>query len=238
MHKRDGQMVVESREPTFFVPMTGQAESLAQRDRRAEPVTPLAQRRFRNHARADKPDGWYYLRQATIVDGGRPQGKRAILFRNRVEGRNAQALQAIGVDGRRASEIVVDLWVKAHKVAPAKGQAQGAVLVVNFFDDQRAPIGQQSVGPWSGTFDWQRSRRATQGAAQGQLGHRRRGHAGRHRRADVRRDQHQGRRRAHGETLAPCEAASNWISGRERSTVCGLTAPRAICFTRAALRSR
>jgi protein-L-isoaspartate(D-aspartate) O-methyltransferase len=155
MHKRDGQMVVESREPTFFVPMTGQAESLGSGTDAPEPVTPISNGDFETMLAPGKPDGWYYLRQATIVDGGRPQGKRAILFRNRVEGRNAQALQAIGVDGRRASEIVVDLWVKAHKVAPAKGQAQGAVLVVNFFDDQRAPISQQSVGPWSGTFDWQ-----------------------------------------------------------------------------------
>ncbi len=156
MRKRDGQLVVESREPTFFVPMTGQAESLRTSAEDQEPITPIANGDFETMLAAGKPAGWYYLRQAAIVDGGRPEGKRAIVFRNRVDGRNAQALQAIGVDGRRTSEMVVDLWVKAQQVSAAKGEAQGAVLVVNFFDDQRAPISQQSVGPFSGTFDWQR----------------------------------------------------------------------------------
>src|SRR6185295_17270288 len=39
--KRDGKLTVESREPTFFVPMTGTAESL-RADRDEEPLTRLA----------------------------------------------------------------------------------------------------------------------------------------------------------------------------------------------------
>ena len=35
MIKQDGKLVVESREPTFFVPMTGKAEIAARRPRRA-----------------------------------------------------------------------------------------------------------------------------------------------------------------------------------------------------------
>ena len=155
MRKERGQLVVESREPTFFVPMTGQAEALRTLAD-GEAITPLANGDFETMLAANKPAAWYYLRQASIVDGGRPEGKRAILFRNRVEGRNAQALQAIGVDGRQTAEIVVELWVKAHNVAPPKGDNQGARLVVNFFDEQRAPISQESVGPFSGTFEWQR----------------------------------------------------------------------------------
>ncbi len=67
--KRDGKLEVESREPTYFVPMTGSAESL--RSVKPEgPLTPLANGDFEQLLEPDKPACWYYVRRATIEDGG------------------------------------------------------------------------------------------------------------------------------------------------------------------------
>jgi protein-L-isoaspartate(D-aspartate) O-methyltransferase len=156
--KRDGELAIQSREPTFFVPMTGQAESLRSATS-SEAVTPLANGNFEQLLAFAKPAAWYYLRQATI-DAGGPIGDapHCIVFANLVPGRGSQALQAIGVDGRRVSELAVDLWVKADDVQPAvaSDRQTGAKLVISFFDDDRSPAGFQVVGPWQGNFDWRR----------------------------------------------------------------------------------
>lgn len=153
--KHNGKLEVESREATFFVPMTGQAESL--RSGQDEPVTELVNGDFEALLDPEKPAGWYYLRQAAIAAGG-PGEKpgQAITFTNRVPGRSSQALQALGVDGRQASYLAVDLWVQARDVAAGQGPDQAARMLVSFFDENRVPVGQQVVGPWEGTFDWQR----------------------------------------------------------------------------------
>ena len=65
-------------------------------------------------------------------------------------GRSSQALQAIGVDGRRVSELVVELWVKARDVvAGPTDDEHGATVLVSFFDENRVPVGQQTLGPWT-----------------------------------------------------------------------------------------
>jgi protein-L-isoaspartate(D-aspartate) O-methyltransferase len=156
MRKKDGKLVIESREPTFFVPMIGKAETLRS-SAANEPVTPLVNGDFEQLLEPAKPAGWYYLRQAKIEDGGPPGGgARCMTFRNRVHGRNAQALQAIGVDGRQAAEIVVELWVRASDIETRQSDDEGAKLVVSFFDENRVPVGQQALGPWDGSFGWQR----------------------------------------------------------------------------------
>jgi protein-L-isoaspartate(D-aspartate) O-methyltransferase len=160
LRKVDGKLVTESREPTFFVPMTGKAESLRTQDKPAD-VTPVANGDFEHFLAPGVPVGWYYLRQATIEEGGPPtSGNSAaaghcLTFRNRVVGRNAQVLQALGVDGRQAAELVIDLWIRARDVGPPKGD-DGAKLMISFFDDDRGPVGMQTIGPWTGSLDWQR----------------------------------------------------------------------------------
>lgn len=157
MTKRDGKLVVESREPTFFVPMTGKAESL--RSTSDQPISDLVNGDFEQMLDADKPAGWYYLRQAAVVAGG-PQGAEGscITFTNRVPGRSSQALQALGVDGRQAGQLVVEAWVRGRNLAAGQDAEQSARMLVSFFDDDRVPVGQQVVGPWQGSFDWQRKR--------------------------------------------------------------------------------
>jgi protein-L-isoaspartate(D-aspartate) O-methyltransferase len=156
MRKVNGKLVTESREPTFFVPMTGKAETLRM-VQTGDALSPLINGDFEQLLEADKPAGWYYLRQATIEEGGRPAGsKQCITFRNRVPGRNGQALQAIGIDGRQVSELVCELWLKTSDVEAGASEEYGAKVSLNFFDEDRVPLGVQVMGPWTGTLDWQR----------------------------------------------------------------------------------
>ena len=155
MKKQNGRLEVESREPTFFVPMTGQAESLRIKPG-AESFTELVNGDFEKLLESDKPAGWYYVRQAAVSQSGaKPVGGHCITFNNRVPGRSSQALQAIGVDGRQVAELDVELWVQAHDIEQGQSPDQRAKVLVNFFDENRMPVGQQAVGPWGGSFDWQ-----------------------------------------------------------------------------------
>ena len=54
--------------------------------------------------------------------------------------------------------MVVELWVTARDVVPAAEDEHGSSVLVSFFDENRVPVGQETLGSWSGTFDWQRRR--------------------------------------------------------------------------------
>jgi protein-L-isoaspartate(D-aspartate) O-methyltransferase len=156
--KRDGKLLIESREPTFFVPMTGQADAQRSADSDAL-LTPLVNGDFEQFLEPGKPTAWFYLRQATIDEGGpTADSRRYLTLTNRVAGRNAQAIQSVGVDGRRVQELSVRLWAKATNIQPADAgdQQNGARLVVSFDGEQRTTVGQESVGPWRGSFGWRR----------------------------------------------------------------------------------
>jgi protein-L-isoaspartate(D-aspartate) O-methyltransferase len=152
--KQDGKLVTRSREPTFFVPMTGQAE--ARRTLVAQAgFTPLVNGGFERLLKPGQPDNWYYVRQAVVADGGAGGSGLCLAFANRVPGQNSQALQAIGVDGRVVSELAIDLSIKGEAIQPAKSYGStGGQLVVSYFDENRSPAGQEVVGPWTGSFGW------------------------------------------------------------------------------------
>jgi protein-L-isoaspartate(D-aspartate) O-methyltransferase len=154
--KHDGKLEVESREPTFFVPMTGQAERVRSAHG-AERLSELINPGFEQVLDSAVPAGWYYLRQAALGHDG-PVADRlpCITFSNRVPGRSSQVLQAIGVDGRQVNELKVELWVRARQVELSEDDAHGSTLMFSFFDEDRVPLGQQTLGSWKGSFDWQR----------------------------------------------------------------------------------
>lgn len=154
--KQDGKLVVEKSEPTFFVPMTGKAEAL-RGDKSTGPITALVNGNFEEQLDDGRPAGWYYVRQATLdATGPTAKAKHCLAFSNRVPGRNSQALQAIGVDGDQVHELVVEVWVQAKNVAQGQSPEQQGKVLLSFFDDDRLPVGQQVVGPWTGSFDWTR----------------------------------------------------------------------------------
>ncbi len=141
--KRDGEMVVESREPTFFVPMTGVAE-----DRRTppgdDPLSDLGNGAFEELLEPGKPAAWYYLRQATIEPAGASdKSANCLQFKTRCPGRSAQALQALGVDGSRVSEFVVELYAQGDNIKPADKATRRAGQTA----DQSSSM--KTVVPWA-----------------------------------------------------------------------------------------
>ncbi|MEX2114750.1 MAG: protein-L-isoaspartate(D-aspartate) O-methyltransferase [Pirellulales bacterium] len=154
--KRDDKLVVESREPTYFVPMTGSAESLREKLPTGA-ATRVVNGDFEQLLERGIPAGWYYVRQAAIEQSlARPPGKQCMRFSNAVPGWNSQAMQSIGMDGREVSELAVEVWVQAKEVRGGELPHQQARLLIHFFDENRAPLPQGEVGPWHGNFAWAR----------------------------------------------------------------------------------
>ena len=100
--KTDGRMERETLEPTFFVPMTGQAE----RDREVlpDPSRPhLVHGSFEETiASTDKPAGWYYIRQGRVEEDATAPLGAAVVGVLQFDPRPPHARHA-GVRGRRAN---------------------------------------------------------------------------------------------------------------------------------------
>ncbi len=154
--KVNQQLQREPLQETFFVPMTGKAES----DRQVFPdllqpelvhgsfETPLED--------SEHPAGWYYVREGRVTPDERaPQGQHVLRFRNEIPGRSAHALQAFGVDGRSVRQLRVRLSVEGHEIEPGPAAEHHAQALVEFYAENRAAVGQAVLGPWRGTFDWQ-----------------------------------------------------------------------------------
>ena len=70
-------------------------------------------------------------------------------------GRAAQALQGFAVDGRKVRKLQLSAYVRGKGVTMGQEQRQLPAVVVGFYDENRAAIGEAGLGPWHGTFDWQ-----------------------------------------------------------------------------------
>jgi len=154
LKKVNGQLEAEPLQPTFFVPMTGRAEETRIR-KNDDGVPRLLNASFEDTDDEDQLLGWYYVRQAKIVsDQEAMHGERFLAFSNEEAGRGAQALQAVGLDGREIATINLSLWIQATTVRPGRSTKELPRVNVSFFDEKQAPCGAQSVGPWYGTITW------------------------------------------------------------------------------------
>src|SRR5262249_12601270 len=120
--------------PTLFVPMTGMAES--QRKTKVDGAHPKIVNGSFEDAKEGKPDGWYYARQAEIEHKGAPHGKNYLAFTNKESGREAHALQGVGIDGKKIKGIKISLKVRAEQAMPGVESYEKPGLAVRFFDDQ------------------------------------------------------------------------------------------------------
>jgi protein-L-isoaspartate(D-aspartate) O-methyltransferase len=160
--KQQGQLVSEALLPTLFVPMTGLAE--AGRKVQPDPLRPqLVNSGFEEllagaeAAAPALPAGWHYQRQLELVEADdAPQGRRYLTFRNQEPGRNSHALQGLAVDGRQVTELELTAQVRAVNVQPGQTKDQLAAIVLTFYDERRAQVGRTWLGPWRGSFEWQR----------------------------------------------------------------------------------
>jgi protein-L-isoaspartate(D-aspartate) O-methyltransferase len=134
--------------------MTGEAE--AQRKVLPdEKVTPLVNGDFEAFDEAKHfPDAWYYVREAEVLPHPEGDSGHFLRFHNDTPGRDALALQAIGLDGRQIKTLRVSFRYRTENVVSGPSQDQFATLYVNFFGEDRGPIRQELLGPWTGTSDW------------------------------------------------------------------------------------
>jgi protein-L-isoaspartate(D-aspartate) O-methyltransferase len=155
MRKRGGKLQREALRPTLFVPMTGTAEEA--RRIRPDPLNPtVANSGFEKPALPTGfvPD-WYYQRQTQqIADDLAPEGKHYLRVTNTLPGKPGLAMQGFPIDGSQIARLEVSGWVKVKQVRRGRNGDELPAIVVTFYDKNRAPLGNQWIGPFRGTADW------------------------------------------------------------------------------------
>ena len=141
--------------------MTGKAES--QRKVKPDPAQPSTlQRQFRgNQQRTAKgttsQTGWHYQRQLTLKsDSSTPDGKRFVTFHNTDPGRGCHALARLRRRWPRSLLARASLLGARRKHSPRRRLDELPRIIVTFYDDRRATVGEESVGKFEGTFAWRR----------------------------------------------------------------------------------
>ena len=154
--KQDGQLKERALRPTLFVPMTGRAEAMRE-------VLPDADKLGLQNGSFELPldetghvAGWYYQRQVEqVADSEAPDGASVVKFSNQTPGRASLMLQGLALSGEVFSRLEVRAHVRYQQVVPGAEPDMRAMISVGFYDAQRRPLGQQWLGPWQGTQNWQ-----------------------------------------------------------------------------------
>jgi protein-L-isoaspartate(D-aspartate) O-methyltransferase len=157
MRKVAGELQRVALRPTLFVPMTGEAES--QRRVKPDPNNPQLvnggfEEIIQREDDREQPSSWHYERQLTLARDAAPEGRQFATFRNEVPGRAAHALQGFAVNGRKVSRLELVFWVKAENIRPGAQSDEWPRIVVTFYDERRAPVAEQAIGPFIGSFAW------------------------------------------------------------------------------------
>jgi len=163
MRKVGGELKAEALRPTLFVPMTGRAES--ERDVKPNPKNPQIangsfEQAFTGADGEPQATGWHYQRQMTLVtdQASAPEGERFVTFRNEQPGRPAHALQGLAIDGRSVSAVELVWHVRAQDVRPVHKSDEWPRIVIVFYNERRATVGQGTVGAFVGTHEWREER--------------------------------------------------------------------------------
>ena len=98
----------------------------------------------------------YQFESELVSDGDAPSGNSYVTFANSEPGRGCRALQGFGVDGRQVQRLKVTLYVRGEDIRPGIFRSDLPSLVVTFYDENRDTVGKGSMGPWRGSFAWQR----------------------------------------------------------------------------------
>ena len=161
LKKSKDKLVSKALQAPLFVPMTGKAEE--GRTKQPDSLHPAIENGGFESVAGDPPipANWYYLRQLELIsDKDAPEGKHYVMFKNTTAGRNAHALQGFAVDGRKVVQLKISARVRGRDIRQGSNPKQAAAIVVNFYDERRAPIGDAVFSSWRGTFDWQSETRS------------------------------------------------------------------------------
>ncbi len=157
LKKKDGELINEALRPALFVPMTGKAEE--SRQVQPDPLHPkLTNGGFEEViAASGEPTAWYYVRQMKVVTAAdAPEGQNYATFTNTEPGRPSRAVQGFPIDGRKVHELEVTCMVRGSDITPGPAPDQAPQFAILFLDENRATVGHMAIGPWRGTFGWQR----------------------------------------------------------------------------------
>jgi protein-L-isoaspartate(D-aspartate) O-methyltransferase len=153
--KHGDKLEREPLEATLFVPMTGAAEEA--RQVKPDPLHPALSNGGFEQALgdSDEPAGWHYLRLAAAPKAAdAPEGARFISFANKQRGVSSQVLQGFAIDGRQVSRLHVTCQIRGVDLAGDPTTSGSPALIISFYDERRAAIDDEQIGPWTGTFDW------------------------------------------------------------------------------------
>lgn len=157
--KHQGQLEPVETRPTLFVPMTGKAET--EREIQPDAANPqLINGSFETvvpPAKEESPifTGWYYQRQADqVAADDAPDQRHFARLKNETPGRACRVLQGLALDGRHVRQIHVSGVVRFEQLQYGAEPNMRPKLLVTFYDEQRRDVGNQWLGPWSGSRDW------------------------------------------------------------------------------------
>ena len=158
--KQGDKLTQEPLQATLFVPMTGQAES--EREVLPDPANPrIANGDFeRVFGKQRTPEGWHYLRRAQVrrvgTDHQSPESvtDNYLSFQSTEPGEPTRALQGLALDGRKIRSVKLSARVRGEDLKAGPTSDQVPAIVLTCYDQRRAVIDNQVLGPWQGSFDW------------------------------------------------------------------------------------
>jgi protein-L-isoaspartate(D-aspartate) O-methyltransferase len=153
LEKKQGKLVRKQLMPTYFVPMTGRSDK--ERTVKPDPLNPkIRNGGFEEREEDGQLAGWYNQRQLTLVEKDAPEGRSCVRFDNEETGRRSNALQAIGVDGRKVAKLRFTFQFRADHIVDGKESFEKAGLQVTF-DDSRQFVGEEIAAHLVSTSPWQ-----------------------------------------------------------------------------------
>ena len=96
------------------------------------------------------PDGWYNLRDATMVAEGGVSGPGLVRFEADRPSRPARISRGFGLDGRKTEALIIGLWVRRHADPIVRGERIGEEprLMIDLLDANLQSTHRGEVGPW------------------------------------------------------------------------------------------
>lgn len=160
MRKKDGKLERETLRPTLFVPMTGQAED--NRQVHADPANPALLNGDFEQTLMDSGDvpGWYYQRGMTVRSHIASSDDHHALFENDVRGRPTHLLQGLALDGRSVRKVKLSAKVQVKEIRPGLERDELPAVTLRFYDEKRALLGTQYLGPYTNTRGWRQDNKA------------------------------------------------------------------------------
>ena len=157
MRKKGDELIVESLQPTMFVPMTGTAEE--QREIRPDAANPKLLNSDFEEALPENGHvaGWYYQRQLDWrADELAPSGTHFVQFKNETPLLAAHLMQGFAIDGRQVKHIKVSASIRVENVRPGPYPEDLPSVAVTFYDKDRKGLGTAFIGPFRGSNPWER----------------------------------------------------------------------------------